>query len=225
MDAPQSLDCAFDFPVAEPEPKPVPEEAPVEEVDDEWPMAPVMPPSMPAVLTPSTFEVGEPSTAAPEIPFPVGRPLPEVVSSVAVHHKEIGGLFVWTENLEHAHGMLVRKMGEGQVGVLASQHEQVMTKVGEVEDQVLETQDKVNNYPSGHVDGLRKDVDGLLGLKEQVQTLKSTIQELKKENQKLRGLLSVREGDHSVLASYLLGLGERLAMMELQFPGPPPGPQ
>ncbi|GKB37842.1 hypothetical protein Tco_0882784 [Tanacetum coccineum] len=67
---------------------------------------------MPVVPPPSTFEVGGPSTAAPGLPFPVGRPFPKVVSSVAVHHEEIDGLHVRTENLEHAHGVLVRKMGE-----------------------------------------------------------------------------------------------------------------
>ncbi|GJV14953.1 hypothetical protein Tco_1360276 [Tanacetum coccineum] len=64
------------------------------EVDDEWLMASVTPPPMPAVPLPSTFEVGGPSTAAPVPPFPMGRPLPEVVSSVAVHHEEIGGLCI-----------------------------------------------------------------------------------------------------------------------------------
>ncbi|GJU61612.1 hypothetical protein Tco_1243447 [Tanacetum coccineum] len=102
----------------------------------------------------------------------------------AVHHEEIGGLCVRIENMEHAHGVL----------------EQVMTKVGEVEDQVLEMQDKV-------------------------QTLESIVQELRKENQKLRDMLSTRDGDQGVLASYVLGLGKRLAMMELQIPGPPLGPQ
>ncbi|GJY49532.1 putative reverse transcriptase domain-containing protein [Tanacetum coccineum] len=89
------------------------------EVDDEWLMAPVTTPLMHVVPPPSTFEVGGPSTAAPGLPFPVGRPFPKVVSSVAVHHEEIGGLHVRTENLEHAHEVLVE--------VLASQQEQVMT--------------------------------------------------------------------------------------------------
>ncbi|GKG51988.1 hypothetical protein Tco_0544626, partial [Tanacetum coccineum] len=53
------------------------------EVDDEWLMALVTQPPMPEVPLPSTFEVGGWSTAAPRPPFPVGRPLPEVVSSVA----------------------------------------------------------------------------------------------------------------------------------------------
>ncbi|GKF52237.1 hypothetical protein Tco_0148704, partial [Tanacetum coccineum] len=89
------------------------------EVDDEWLMAPVTTPLMHVVPPPSTFEVGGPSTAVPGLPFPVGRPFPKVVSSVAVHHEEIGGLDVRTENLEHAHEVLVE--------VLASQQDQVMT--------------------------------------------------------------------------------------------------
>nr|GFB14233.1 hypothetical protein [Tanacetum cinerariifolium] len=148
------------------------------EVDDEWLMALVTPPSMHVVPPPSTFEVGEPFTAAPGLPFLVGRPLPEVVSSVAVHHEEIKG------DIRPRVTTL-----DGQVGVLASQQEQV--------------------------DGLRKDVDGLLGLKGRVQTLESTVQEIRKENQKLRDLLSARESDQSVLALYMLGLGEGLAMVEL----------
>ncbi|GKE98815.1 hypothetical protein Tco_0022166 [Tanacetum coccineum] len=217
------------------------------EVNEEWLMAPVTPPQMSVVPAPSAFEVGRLSTAAPGPPFPVGRPFPEVVSSVAVHHEEIGGLSVRIKNLEHAHGVLARKMGnmsdaqlndgiaigeiqprvttlEGQVEVLASQQEQAMTKVGEVEDQ-LEMQDKVNNYPCGQVDGLREDVDELLGLKDQVQTLEYTVHELRKENQKLKGLLSAKDSDYSMLASYVLGLGERLAATELQLSGPPQGPQ
>ncbi|GKD92390.1 hypothetical protein Tco_1372227 [Tanacetum coccineum] len=120
----------------------------------------------------SVFKVGGPSIAAPRLPFPIGRPFPEVVSSVAVHHEEIGGLCVQIKNLEHAYGVLVRKIG----------NEQAMTKVGEVEGRVLEMQDKVNNYMCDQVDGLKEDVDGLLGLKDQVQTLESTVQELRKEN-------------------------------------------
>nr|GEZ29069.1 hypothetical protein [Tanacetum cinerariifolium] len=200
-------------------------EAPMEnpdedEVDDEWLMASVTLPSVPTIPSPSSYEVGEPSTAAPELPFPLGRLLLEVVSSVTVHHEEIGGLFVWIENLEHAHGVLVRKIGE----VSDAQLDDGIA-IGEIRPRVLEMQDKVNNYPSGQVDGLREDVDGLLGLNERVQTLESTVQELRKENQKLRGLLSAREGDQSMLASYVLGLGERLTRVELQFPRPPIGPQ
>ncbi|GKC00710.1 hypothetical protein Tco_0986846 [Tanacetum coccineum] len=241
MDVPPSPDRVFDFPVAEPEPKPVPEQAPVEmpvnmngwiewdvpllgemdvpmenpgggqdadmdmlmdgdeadeddededdneddwDVDEEWLIASVKLPPMPVVPPPSVFEVCGPSTAAPGLPFPMGLSLPEVVRSVVVHHVDIGGLCIRTENLEHAHGVL---------------QEQVMTKVGEVEDQVLEMQNNLNNYPSE--------------------------QELRKENQKLRELLRARKGDQGMLASYVLGLGERLAMVELQFPRLPPGPQ
>ncbi|GKB36016.1 hypothetical protein Tco_0880958 [Tanacetum coccineum] len=113
------------------------------EVNEEWLMAPVMLPPMSVVPPPNTFEVGRPSTAAPGLPFPVGRPFLRGVSRVAVHHEDIGGLSVRIENLDHAHDVLVRKIGD--VEVLASQQEQAMTKVGEVKDQVLEMQDKVNN--------------------------------------------------------------------------------
>nr|GEY13281.1 hypothetical protein [Tanacetum cinerariifolium] len=155
------------------------------EVNKEWLMAPVTPSPMLVVPPPSTFEDGGPSTAAPGPPFPVGRPFLEVVSSVGVHHEEIRGYSIQIENLKHAHGVL----------------EQVMTKVGEVKDQVLEIHDKVNNYPCDQVDRLRKDVDGLLGLKDRVQTFESTIQELRLENQKLKGLLSAKDSDYSMLAS------------------------
>ncbi|GKC80568.1 hypothetical protein Tco_1131342 [Tanacetum coccineum] len=181
------------------------------DVDEEWLMAPVTPHSMPVVPPPSTFEVGGSSTAAPGLPFPVGRPLPEVVSSVAVHHEEIGGLCVRIENIDHAHGVLVRKMRDVSDAELDDG-----IAIGEIRPKVTTLE--------GQVDGLREDVDGLMRLKERVQTLESTVQELRKENQKLRDLLSTRDGDQGVLASYVLGLGKRLAMMELQFPGPPPGP-
>nr|GEY74707.1 DDB1- and CUL4-associated factor homolog 1 [Tanacetum cinerariifolium] len=183
-----------------------------EEVDDEWLMASVMLPSMPTIPPPSSYEVGKPSTAAPELPFLLGRLLLEVVSSVIVHHEEIGGLFVRIENLEHAHGVLVRKIGE----VSDAQLDDGIA-IGEIRPRVTTLE--------GQVDGLREDVDGLLGLKERVQTLESIVHELRKENQKLRGLLSAREGDQSMLASYVLGLGERLTKVELQFPRPPLGPQ
>nr|GEV35092.1 hypothetical protein [Tanacetum cinerariifolium] len=137
------------------------------------------------------WEVDDGWLMAPVTPLDAGQPFSEVVSSVAVHHKEIGGLCVRIKNLEHAHSVMVRKIGdvsdaqlddeiaigeiqskvttlEGQVRVLASQQEQTMTKVGEVEYHVLEMQDKVNNNPCGQVDGLREDVDRLLGLKDRV---------------------------------------------------------
>ncbi|GKG62378.1 hypothetical protein Tco_0634151, partial [Tanacetum coccineum] len=51
-----------------------------------------------------------------------------------------------------------------------------------------------------------------------MQTLESTVQELRKENQKLKGLLSVKDSDYSMLTSYVLRLGERLVAVEHQLP-------
>ncbi|GJZ81006.1 hypothetical protein Tco_0646000 [Tanacetum coccineum] len=82
------------------------------EVNGEWLMAPVMPPPMLDVPPPSTFKVGRSSTAAPGLPFLVGRPFLRVVSRVAVHHEDIGGLSVQIKNLEHAHDVLVKKIGD-----------------------------------------------------------------------------------------------------------------
>ncbi|GKB15079.1 hypothetical protein Tco_0849002 [Tanacetum coccineum] len=154
---------------------------------------------MPKVPPPATFEVGGPSTTTPGPPFLVGLPLPEVVSSVVVHYKEIGGLCVQIKNLKHAHGVLVRKIGD----VSDAQLDDGIA-IGDIQPRVTTLE--------GQVDELREDVDGLLGLKEQVQTLESTVQELRKENQKLRGLL-MRE---RVIRSSRID-EESYVMLELQL--------
>nr|GEY55151.1 hypothetical protein [Tanacetum cinerariifolium] len=128
------------------------------EDDKEWLMVLVMP-SKATGSPPSTYEV-----------------------------EEIGGLCIRAENLEHGHETLVRKMEdvsdaqvddgivigelrprvttlEGGVEVSASQHDEVVDKVIEVEEQVLKMQDKVDNYPCEWVDGSREDVDELFRLR------------------------------------------------------------
>ncbi|GKC45003.1 hypothetical protein Tco_1062725, partial [Tanacetum coccineum] len=88
-----------------------------------------------------------------------------VADSVTVHHKEIGGLGYRVENLEHAHGTLVRKkrevsdaqvddiitIREIQPKVLGSQHDLIVNKIVEVEDQVLKIQDREDNHPCKQV--------------------------------------------------------------------------
>nr|GEW09825.1 hypothetical protein [Tanacetum cinerariifolium] len=182
------------------------------EVNKEWMMAPVTPSPLLVVPPPSTFEDGGPSTAAPGPPFLVGRPFLEVVSSVGVHHEEIEGYSIRIENLEHAHGVPVRKTGDVNDARLDNG-----IAIGEIQPRVTTLE--------GQVDRLRKDVDGLLGLKDRVQTLKSTIQELRLENQKMKRLLSAKDSDYSMLASYVLWLGEHFAAVELQLPRLPQGPQ
>ncbi|GJY15753.1 hypothetical protein Tco_0386175 [Tanacetum coccineum] len=141
-------------------------------------MAPVKPPRA-TVFLGSTYEVGRPSIAAPELPFHVGCPFSVVADCVVVHHEEIEGLGYRVENLEHAHGTLVRKMGEvseaqvddsiaigeiqpkvttleGRVEVLGNQHDLMVNKIVEVEDQVLKIHDREDTHPCEHVLGLRQ---------------------------------------------------------------------
>ncbi|GKF58609.1 hypothetical protein Tco_0172146, partial [Tanacetum coccineum] len=82
------------------------DEEEVWEVNKEWLMAPVTPPSMLAVHPPSVYEVGGPSTAAaaegPSFPLPApGLPIPLVV---------IEDLSTHLGNLEYGHGQLVQKV-------------------------------------------------------------------------------------------------------------------
>ncbi|GJZ74602.1 hypothetical protein Tco_0639067 [Tanacetum coccineum] len=160
------------------------------------------------VLSNSTYEVGGPSTAAPELPFLIGCPFNVIVDSVVVHHEEIGGLSVRTENLEHALGKLTMKTGkvsdaqvedsiaigeirpkinnlEGQVEVLANQHDLMINKAVEVESLVLKMKDGVNAHPCDQVVGLRGDVDRVLRLSQHVQTLETALQGTMSENQQL----------------------------------------
>nr|GEV50812.1 hypothetical protein [Tanacetum cinerariifolium] len=77
----------------------------IDEVNEEWLMAPVIPPPMPVVSPPSTYEVGGPSTTAAERPsftFPSpGFPVPPSVNQ---------NLSTRMSNLEYRHGQLVKKV-------------------------------------------------------------------------------------------------------------------
>ncbi|GJZ60913.1 hypothetical protein Tco_0617050 [Tanacetum coccineum] len=200
------------------------------------------------VLSNSTYEVGGPSTAAPELPFPVGRPFSVIVDSVVVHHEEIGGLSVKTENLEHALGKLTMKTRkvsdaqvedsiaigeirpkintlEGQVEVLANQHDLMINKVVEVESHVLKMKDRVNAHPCDQVVGLRGDVDRVLRLSQQVQTLETALQGTMSENQQLWTRLAESESRESTMISYILWMEKRLTTLEERLQGPSRGPQ
>ncbi|GKD07791.1 hypothetical protein Tco_1187476 [Tanacetum coccineum] len=81
------------------------DEEEVWEVNEEWLMAPVTPPPVPAMPPPSTYEVGGPSTAAAEgqsfiLPAP-GFPVPSSV---------IEDLGTRMGYLEYGHGQLVKKV-------------------------------------------------------------------------------------------------------------------
>nr|GEV38774.1 reverse transcriptase domain-containing protein [Tanacetum cinerariifolium] len=81
------------------------EEEEVWGVNEEWLMAPITPPPVPAVQPPSVYEVGGPSTVAakgPSFPFPTpGLPIPSSV---------IEDLSTRLGNLKYGHGQVVKKV-------------------------------------------------------------------------------------------------------------------
>ncbi|GJT63923.1 hypothetical protein Tco_1015403 [Tanacetum coccineum] len=104
-----------------------------------------------------------------------------------------------------------------------------LRKLGDVNDAQLddgiaigEIRPRVTTL-EGKVDGLRKDVDGLLGREPEVKTLKSTMQRLEEENQQLRYRLTAGKTDQGVLISYVLWMEKCLTSVEQQLQGPPPG--
>ncbi|GJV51192.1 hypothetical protein Tco_1446933 [Tanacetum coccineum] len=60
------------------------------EDDEDWLIAPVTPPRATTLYT--TYEVGGPSSAAPEAPHQVGHPLFVVATRDALHHQELAAL-------------------------------------------------------------------------------------------------------------------------------------
>ncbi|GJR27755.1 hypothetical protein Tco_1103987 [Tanacetum coccineum] len=109
------------------------DEEEVWKVNEEWLMAPVIPPPMPAVPPPSVSEVGGPSTAAaegPSFPLPaLGLPIPpSVIEDLSTH---LG-------NLEYKHGHLVKKVIHvSDVGVAAG------ISIGEIDLRVFAVEGQV----------------------------------------------------------------------------------
>ncbi|GKE02076.1 hypothetical protein Tco_1390059 [Tanacetum coccineum] len=75
------------------------------EVIEEWLMAPVTPPPMLMVPSPSTYEVGGPSTTTAE-----GQSFPLPSPGLPVPPSEIEDLITRMGNLEYEHGQLVKKV-------------------------------------------------------------------------------------------------------------------
>ncbi|GJW79355.1 hypothetical protein Tco_0141037 [Tanacetum coccineum] len=75
------------------------------EVNEEWLMAPVTPPPMPFMPSPSTYEVGGLSTDAAE-----GHSLVLLAPGALVPPSMIEDLCNRMGNLEHGHGLLVKKV-------------------------------------------------------------------------------------------------------------------
>nr|GEW59209.1 hypothetical protein [Tanacetum cinerariifolium] len=109
------------------------DEEDVREVNEEWLMAPVTPPSMPAVPPSSVYEVGGPSTTAakgPSFLYPApGLPVPPSV---------IEDLSTRLGNLEYRHRQLVQKVI--QVQVMTSYMVHVVNRFEQISTQVEQGQ-------------------------------------------------------------------------------------
>ncbi|GJZ76451.1 hypothetical protein Tco_0641123 [Tanacetum coccineum] len=167
------------------------------EVNDEWLMAPVTPPSVLVVPLPSTYEVGGSSTAAAE-----GHSLTLLAPGVHVPPSVIEDLCTRMDNLEHRHRALVKKMMtvsdaevadniatgeirprvyavEGQVQVMTSQIVQAVSRLDQVGTQMEQDQQPTTQ---------RDEV--IFGLSHQVQTLQTVVQNRDLQIQQLQTRLA-----------------------------------
>nr|GEX89521.1 hypothetical protein [Tanacetum cinerariifolium] len=109
------------------------DEEEVWEVNEEWLMAPVTPPSMPVVQPPSVYEVGGPSTTIAE-----GQSYPLPAPGLPVPPSVIEDLCARLGNLEYRHGQLVKKVIQvSDVEVAAGiSIEEIGLRVSAIEGQV-----------------------------------------------------------------------------------------
>ncbi|GJU01450.1 hypothetical protein Tco_1111788 [Tanacetum coccineum] len=152
------------------------------EEDEEWLMAPVMPPSMPSMPPPSTYEVGGSSTATAE-----GHSFTLLAPGVPVPPSVIKDLCTYMCNLEYGHGLLVKKVimvsdaevadsittgdigpkvstVEGQMQVMASQMVQVASGLEKVRAHVEQGQQAATQRD-----------ETIAGLSQQVHTLQAAV--------------------------------------------------
>ncbi|GJV64916.1 hypothetical protein Tco_1475744 [Tanacetum coccineum] len=197
------------------------------EVDEEWLMAPVTPPPMPAVPPPSVYEVGGPSTAVAE-----GQSFPLPVSRLPVPPSAIKDLSTRLGNLEYGHGHLVKKViqvsdaevaagitigeigprvfaVEGQVQVMASQMVYADDRWEQVGAQVERVQQTTTQ---------RDEV--ITELTKQVQALQAAVQQRDSQIQQVQTTVSEMSSRESTLMQCILGMDRRLANLERRPPGP-----
>nr|GEU78541.1 hypothetical protein [Tanacetum cinerariifolium] len=154
------------------------EEEEVWEVNEEWVMAPVTPPLVPAVQPPSVYEVGGPSTATaegPSFPLPTPRLLvpPLVIEDLSTRlgnlkygHGQLVKKVIQVSDAEVAAGVSIREIGlrvfaiEGQVQVMASQMVRTADRFEQTNTQVKQ----------GQQTATRRDEE-IAGLTQQVQDL------------------------------------------------------
>ncbi|GJV28329.1 hypothetical protein Tco_1384777 [Tanacetum coccineum] len=148
------------------------------EVNEEWLMAPVTPPPMLVVPSPSTYEVGGPSTTAEEQSFTLPA------TGFSVPPSVIKDLSTRIGNLEYGHGQLVKKV----IQVMASQMVQAVGRLEEVDTQVEQGQQAAT----------QRDED-ISRLSQQLQTLQAAVQQRDVQIQQLQALVSEMSNRESKL--------------------------
>nr|GFA59586.1 hypothetical protein [Tanacetum cinerariifolium]GFA59607.1 hypothetical protein [Tanacetum cinerariifolium] len=151
------------------------EEEEVWDVNEEWLMAPVTPPSVPAVQPPSVYEVGVPSTAAAEGPsFPLPAPGLPIPPSV------IEDLSTRLGNLEYKHGKLVKKVIQVSDAVVA-----VGVSIGEISPRVFAMEGQMQ----GQQTATQRDEE-IARLTQQVHALQAAVQHRDTQIQQLQAIVS-----------------------------------
>ncbi|GKF77933.1 hypothetical protein Tco_0230403 [Tanacetum coccineum] len=179
------------------------------EVNEEWLMAPVTPPSMPVVPPPSTYEVGGLSTVAAEGQF---FPLP--TPRLLVPPSVIEDLITLMVNLEYRHGQLVKKVIQVSDAEVADGI--TIGEIGPREDKLEQVGDQVEQ---GQQIATQRD-EVVSRLSQQVQALLVAIQQRDSPIQQLQTMVSEMSSRESTLMQCILGMDRRLADLERRPPGP-----
>ncbi|GJQ89047.1 hypothetical protein Tco_0000186 [Tanacetum coccineum] len=175
------------------------------EVNKEWLMAPVTPPSMPVMPSPSTYKVGDPSTAAAG-----GHSLTLLAPGVLVPPLVIEDLCTRMGNLEYGHGLLVKKVitvSDAEVADSIAIGE-IGPTVSTVEDQmqVMASQmvQVVSELEQGQQVATQRD-ETIAVLSQQVQTLQAAVQHKDVQIQQLQTLVAELSSREGTLMQCILG--------------------
>ncbi|GJX91512.1 hypothetical protein Tco_0344838 [Tanacetum coccineum] len=184
------------------------------EMDEEWLMAPVTPPSMPVMPPPSTYEVGGSSTAAAE-----GHSLTLLTPEVPVPPSVIEDLCTRIGNLEYGHGQLVKKVitvSDAEVADSIAIRD-ISSRVSTVEGQM-----QAATQRDEMIAGLSQQAPPqvIYGLSQQVQTLQAAVQHRDVQIQQLQTLVAEMSSHEGTLMQCILGFDIRLADVERRSPGP-----
>ncbi|GJV65953.1 hypothetical protein Tco_1476781 [Tanacetum coccineum] len=175
----------------------------IEEVNEEWLMTPVTPPSMPVMPLPSTYEVGGPSIVAAE-----GHSLTLSTPGVPVSPSVIEDLCTRMGYLEHGHGLLVKKV--------------IKVSDAEAADSIIirEIGPRVSTMEGQGQQAATKRDEVIFGLSQQVQTLQAAIQHRDVQIQQLQTMVAEMSSRESILMQCLLGMDRRFADLERRPLGP-----